>query len=149
MVRKNVVDEIVNDLQILLAETYGLYLKTQLYHWNVTGNNFYSLHLLFESQYKDLADAVDVIAERIRALGKKVSASLSLFGSSKELPDPVVDADSQLMLRDLIKSHDHMVKLLLNIAEISSAANDKATEDIVIERLREHEKQLWILKSSL
>lgn len=141
--------EVKNILQLLLAENYGLYLKTQTYHWNVAGSNFYSLHLLFENQYKDLAETIDVIAERIRALDEKVLASFSLFNLKKSSSDPSPDASSQFMIQDLIKDHDNMIKLLLETIKVAVLANDKATEDIAIERLKEHEKQLWILKSSL
>lgn len=141
--------EVINILQLLLAENYGLYLKTQTYHWNVTGSNFYSLHLLFENQYKDFAETIDVIAERIRALDEKVLASFSLFGLKKNSSDPSIDASSQFMIQDLINDHDNMIKLLLETIKVAVLANDKATEDIAIERLKEHEKQLWILKSSL
>lgn len=141
--------EVISFLQLLLAENYGLYLKTQTYHWNVTGENFYSLHLLFESQYKDLAEASDIIAERIRALNEKVSASFLIFSSKKKASDPNIGADSKFMINDLIEDHEKVIDLLAKVIETSAACNDKTTEDIGIERLREHEKQLWMLKSLL
>ena len=141
--------QIIKDLNLLLAENYALYLKTQCYHWNITGHNFYQFHLLFEKQYNDLGQANDAIAERIRALDAKVPASFSLFNAAKTATDPQADSNSTTMLGDLMKDHQHLADLLLKLAGSAAASNDKATEDLMIERLREHEKQIWILKSSL
>lgn len=139
----------LEDLNSLLIENYSLYLKTQVYHWNVTGSNFYSLHLLFEAQYKDLAETNDVIAERIRALNEKVDVSMAIFAASKKCPDPILQANSTEMLQDLIADHENLTALLASLAETAANEEDKATEDLAIERIREHEKQIWFLKSNL
>jgi starvation-inducible DNA-binding protein len=141
--------KIIDNLKLLLAENYALYLKTQSYHWNVTGHNFSSLHSLFEKQYGDLAEANDLIAERIRALNEKVHVSFTAFNSAKKASDPKADDDSNVMIKDLIKDHEYLKTLLAELANVSSSKGDKATEDLAIERTRHHEKQIWILKSSL
>ena len=91
-------NKITEALQIVLADNYALYLKTQNYHWNVTGANFRSLHLLFEEQYTDLFTANDDIAERIRTLGPKVPATLGVFALATNIQDGNENADAQTMV---------------------------------------------------
>lgn len=141
--------EVVNHLNIVLVETYTLYLKTQNYHWNVTGSNFYSLHSMFEEQYKELAEAIDEIAERIRALGERVEASFSHFDQKKSSKDASSSNSSESMLKDLVQSQEIVIRKLVELSDIASDQGDKASEDMAVQRLHAHEKQKWMLSSSL
>ncbi len=141
--------EVVKHLNIVLAETYALYLKTQNCHWNVTGSNFYSLHSMFEEQYKELAEAVDEIAERIRALGEKVEASFSHFDKAKSISDAKSANSSESMLKDLVQSQEIVISKIVELSDVASDQGDKASEDMAVQRLHAHEKQKWMLSSSL
>lgn len=132
-----------------LADTYTIYLKTQNSHWNLKGVEFYSLHILFEKQYEEMAMAVDEIAERIRALGFYVEGTFSAF---KKLTG--VKEDSKLltikdMLATLIEAHETLIRHGRKVAEIADMEKDFATVDMLGRRLGAHEKMLWMLRSSL
>lgn len=136
-------------LSRLLADTYTLYLKTQNFHWNVRGQEFYSLHLLFEKQYQELAEAVDEIAERIRTLGYYVEASFSGFirlSSIKEEEKVLIAKD---MILNLIHGHEAFVKEARKVAEIADREKDFATVDMLGRRLGAHEKMAWFLRSQM
>jgi len=139
----------VEILKVALADTYALYLKTQNYHWNVTGIHFISLHQLFERQYNELAEAVDEIAERIRALGEKTPASFSAFSALTKVKEGNENADAKTMLADLVKSHEQVVVSVTQAKEAAAKNDDYATEDMMIGRLEEHQKSLWMLRASL
>ncbi|MEM6339133.1 MAG: DNA starvation/stationary phase protection protein [Pseudomonadota bacterium] len=141
--------EVVKHLNIVLAETYALYLKTQNCHWNVTGPNFHSLHGMFEEQYKELAEAIDEIAERIRALGEKVEASFAYFDKAKSISDAKSANSSESMLKDLLQSQEIVIGKLVELSDVAAAQGDKASEDMAVQRLHAHEKQRWMLSSSL
>lgn len=141
--------KIADELAHLLADTYTLYLKTQNFHWNVTGPNFPAFHLMFERQYEELADAVDVIAERIRALGSKTPASFSQFLKLTSLKDATNGSPSaEEMAERLMHDHETIVNHALHILEKAKKDHDEATMDLLIERIREHEKTAWMLRSS-
>ena len=123
-------DNVVEGLKIVLADSYALYLKTQNYHWNVTGANFKSLHELFGSFYGELAEAIDEIAERIRALGEHAPGSFKEFSemtSIKDAESGVISASS--MLKQLIKDHEAVLKTIRKALDISQKAGDDATAD--------------------
>ena len=141
--------EVINHLNIVLLETYALYLKTQNYHWNVTGPNFYSLHKMFEEQYKELAEAIDDIAERIRALGEKVEANFLHFDRNKSIKDGDSSNSSEYMLKDLVEGQKIVIEKLRELSNVASEYGDKTSEDMAIQRLHVHEKQKWMLSSSL
>ena len=146
-IRTNVID----NLNQLLASTYTLYLKTQNYHWNVTGPWFQSLHLLFEQQYKELALAVDEVAEHIRTLGVRAPGSYSVYAKTsviKEAGDQAIDAEQ--MLKDLIADQQIIIDLIKSAMAV--CADDSAyqtTIDLFVRRSQVHEKSLWMLRSSL
>ncbi|PIZ33370.1 MAG: DNA starvation/stationary phase protection protein [Alphaproteobacteria bacterium CG_4_10_14_0_8_um_filter_37_21] len=142
-------NKITDALQIVLADNYALYLKTQNYHWNVTGANFRSLHLLFEEQYTDLFTANDDIAERIRTLGSKVPATLGIFASVTNIEDGNENADAQTMVKELADDQAKILKSLTNALHAAQKAQDEATIDFIINRIGVHEKAAWILRSSL
>jgi starvation-inducible DNA-binding protein len=142
--------KVADELMHLLADTYTLYLKTQNYHWNVRGPLFPQLHKLFEEQYIELSSAIDVIAERIRALEASTPASFSAFlklASLKEESRTKVSATD--MIKNLLHDHDVLAKSLLHILEKAEEAQDEGTVDLLTERLRAHEKTAWMLRSSL
>ncbi len=142
--------KIADELIHLLADTYTLYLKTQNYHWNVKGPLFPALHKLFEEQYTELADATDVIAERVRALESPVPASLSAFQKLTSIKDENRNKVSAAeMIKSLLNDHDLIAKSILIIFEKAEKAEDEGTIDLLTERLRAHEKTAWMLRSSL
>ncbi|MBP9727258.1 MAG: DNA starvation/stationary phase protection protein [Gammaproteobacteria bacterium] len=136
-------------LKQVLADTYALSLKTQNYHWNVTGMHFKTLHVMFEEQYDELAEAVDEIAERIRALGAKTPASFSKFSALTTIKDGNEEASARAMLEDLVVGHEHVVAALLQAKTTAAQNNDDVTEDIMIARLNAHQKTLWMLRATL
>jgi starvation-inducible DNA-binding protein len=141
--------KIAEGLSRLLADTYTLYLKTHNYHWNVTGPMFNTLHLMFEAQYTELAIAVDVIAERIRALGYPAPGSYAQFQklSSVKESDGVPSAED--MIADLVKGQETVVKTARSVFPASEAANDEPTADLLTQRMQIHEKTAWMLRSML
>ncbi|MCE3232400.1 MAG: Ferritin Dps family protein [Rickettsiaceae bacterium] len=145
---KTNLNNVAGELSILLADTYALALKTQNYHWNVTGMEFYSLHKLFEEQYEALHNAADELAERIRALGSFSPGSFGEFSKLTNIPEPKKNANSKAMLEDLIKSHETLVKQAKKVIDVSEKADDSSTADIVIGRIEEHQKIIWMLNSS-
>lgn len=133
----------------VLADTYVLYTKTQGFHWNVTGPNFHSLHELFEEQYTDLAAAVDMIAERIRGLGSFAPGSLiqlqrmATLSEEQTIPGPVE------MIQQLYEGHQVVQTTIRGVLSTVESNGDASTEDMLIERLRVHEKAAWMLRAHL
>ncbi len=142
--------EIANSLSKLLAESYTLYLKTHKYHWNVTGPMFQSLHLMFETQYNELALAVDEIAERIRVLGVKAPGSYTEFSKLSEVKDdPRVDIVANDMITQLLADHEQVTRTAKAILPQLDGANDEGTNSLLGARIEYHEKTAWMLKSLL
>ena len=136
-------------LKKVLANSYALSLKLQNYHWNVEGKNFKPLHDLFGEQYEELSDAIDDLAERIRALGSKVEASFDVFASLSEAKDGNHNASELEMINDLVADNESLVKSLNEGIKIAQDQGDEATADMFIERIQVHEKAAWMLRSSL
>jgi starvation-inducible DNA-binding protein len=147
--KNNPTQKIADELTRFLADTYTLYLKTQNFHWNVTGPNFHSLHSMFEEQYKELAEAVDLIAERIRALKCRTLASFSHFLKLSSLKEENGLPTTKDMLKQLCKDHEAVVQHAYVIVAKAQKVHDEATVDTMIERIRAHEKAAWMLRSSL
>lgn len=136
-------------LSRLLADTYLLYLKTQNFHWNVTGSNFHSLHLMFETQYKELAEAIDTIAERIRALGVKAPAAFSLYQSLATVKEePGVPAADD-MVKQLLNDHETLVRTTRSLLPLANDAEDEVTVTLLDDRMNVHEKTAWMLRATL
>jgi starvation-inducible DNA-binding protein len=142
-------DATTDGLRRLLAETYTLYLKTHNYHWNVTGPMFHSLHLMFESQYNELALAVDLIAERIRALGAFAPASYREFAQYSTIGDDDDRPDATEMIRRLLAGQDAVIRAAKAIFPDVSAVHDEPTADMLTQRIQAHEKAAWMLRSLL
>lgn len=142
-------NSVVKNLEIVLANSYSLALKTQNYHWNVTSSDFKALHEMFEEQYNDLFTAIDEIAERIRALGEKVDGTYENFSKISEIKSGNKDLKSNEMLKDLLDSNETLIKLLKEGVAAAQNASDEVTADVFIGRLKTHEKAAWMIKSSI
>lgn len=136
-------------LKTVLADSYTLYLKTQNFHWNVAGPHFKSLHALFEEQYTDLQGAVDDIAERIRALGDAAPGSYKAFGKLTSISEADDVPEAFAMVKALLKDQDIILGSLQKALEAAQKAGDEVTVGMVTERMTVHEKNRWMLKSSL
>ena len=142
-------ETIAAGLSKLLADSYTLYLKTHKYHWNVTGPQFNTLHLMFEGQYTELATAVDEIAERIRALGIKAPGSYLEFSQMTSIEEGLGDESADDMIRQLAIGQETVVRTARDIFPAADAANDEPTADLLTQRMQIHEKNAWMLRSML
>ncbi len=140
---------VVEALKHVLAESYALYLKTQNYHWNVTGPQFKSLHELFEEQYTDLAAAIDEIAERIRALGQKAPGGFAAYQSLASIKDGDENAAAEQMVAELKADNQAIVAVLKTALEKADQQGDEATVDAMVQRIATHEKAAWMLAALL
>ena len=140
---------IADGLSHLLADTYTLYLKTHSYHWNVVGPMFNTLHLMFETQYNELALAVDEIAERIRALGAPAPGSYQQFAALSSVPEDTGQPDAEEMLRRLVADQETVVRTARSLFPVVERAGDEPTADLLTQRMQVHEKTAWMLRSML
>ena len=140
---------IAQGLSKVLADTYTLYLKTHNYHWNVRGPMFHSLHTMFETQYNELALAVDEVAERIRALGELAPGSYSEFAKLASIPEGDSRNDAQAMIRELVEGQEAVVRTCRALFPAVDEANDEPTADLLTTRMQTHEKNAWMLRSLL
>ena len=140
---------VTDALKKVLAESYGLMLKTQNYHWNVEGPNFPGLHALFMVQYSELFLAVDLVAERIRALGEKAPGSYGEFAKLSKISDGNGDYDSDQMLQDLYEANITVLASIKKAFAAAEKAGDDSTVDLLTQRIGVHDKAAWMLKSSL
>lgn len=142
--------EIVSGLSRLLADTYTLYLNTHNFHWNVTGPMFNTLHMMFMTQYTELWNAVDPIAERIRSLGFNAPGSYEQFGALASVPDaPAAPPAALDMIRILVAGHETVARTARSIFPVADSAGDEPTADLLTQRLSVHEKTAWMLRSML
>jgi starvation-inducible DNA-binding protein len=141
--------EIAEGLSRLLADTFTLYLKTHNFHWNVTGPMFQTLHVMFEEQYNELWNAVDLLAERIRALGFTAPGSYREFSKLATITETEGIPASQEMIRQLVQGHEAAALTARNAFAVSNEANDAPTADLITERMQVHEKTAWMLRSLL
>ena len=140
---------IADSLSRLLADTYTLYLKTHNFHWNVTGPMFNTLHLMFEQQYSELALAVDLIAERIRALGFPAPGSYREFAKLSSVTEAEGTPSAEEMIRQLVDAQQTVVRTARQSFELAEEANDQPTADLLTQRMQTHEKTAWMLRSLL
>jgi len=141
--------EITEGLSRLLADSYTLYLKTHNYHWNVTGPMFQTLHLMFETQYNELALAVELIAERIRALGAPAPATYREFLALSSVPEDDDTPDATEMIKRLVIGQETVARTARSVFPIVEKAHDEPTADLLTQRLQIHEKTAWMLRSLL
>lgn len=140
---------IADGLCKLLADTYTLYLKTHYFHWNVTGPMFQTLHLMFETQYTELALAVDLIAERIRALGYTAPGSYSAYAQLSSIPETTEVPKAIEMIQLLVEAQEAVCRTARSIYPLAAKASDEPTADLLTQRLQLHEKTAWMLRSLL
>lgn len=137
-------------LSELLADTYTLYLTTHNFHWNVSGPMFSALHTMFMTQYTELWNAVDQIAERIRSLGHVAPGSYAQFDQLSSIPDaPVHPPKALAMVKILVEGHEAVARTARNLFPLATRANDQPTADLLTQRLVVHEKTAWMLRSVL
>ena len=141
--------QIAEGLSRLLADTYTLYLKTHNFHWNVTGPMFTTLHTMFETQYTELALAVDVIAERIRALGAFAPGSYKQFGQLSSIQEETSVPTATQMIKQLVKGQEAVTRTARSLFPLVDKANDEPTADLLTQRMQIHEKNAWMLRSLL
>ncbi|MFZ8996804.1 MAG: Dps family protein [Ilumatobacteraceae bacterium] len=141
--------EIAAGLSKVLADSYTLYLKTHNYHWNVVGPMFNTLHLMFETQYNELALAVDLIAERIRALGEPAPGSYREFAALSAIQEDDDRPDAEEMIRRLVIGQETVARTARSMFDVVERANDQPTADLLTQRLQIHEKTAWMLRSML
>ncbi len=141
--------EIAGGLSRLLADTYTLYLKTHNFHWNVTGPMFQTLHLMFETQYTELALAVDLIAERIRALGSPAPATYAEFIKLSSIKEPSGVPAAKEMIKQLVEGQEAVTRTARSLFPLLEEAHDEPSADLLTQRMQLHEKNAWMLRSLL
>jgi starvation-inducible DNA-binding protein len=141
--------QIVNGLSRLLADSYTLYLKTHQYHWNVTGPMFQTLHSMFMTLYNEQWLAVDLIAERIRALGELAPGSYQQFAALTSIKPAECTPNAGEMISDLMEGQATVVRTARTLFSVAAQANDQPTCDLLTQRMQTHEKYAWMLRSLL
>ena len=136
-------------LSKFLADSYLLYLKTQNYHWNVTGKTFAQLHVLFEEQYKELAEAVDEVAERIRALGEYAPGTFASFSKVSSIKEESNIPTAEEMIQNLVIGHETVVSTARDLMTLTEECEDDVTADMLTQRMQVHEKAAWMLRSMI
>ncbi|HUI28460.1 MAG TPA: Dps family protein [Candidatus Kryptonia bacterium] len=140
-------EQISHGLSRVLADTYTLYLKTHNFHWNVTGPMFQTLHLMFETQYNELALAVDLVAERIRALGCPAPGTYTQFAKLSAIKEEDGVPKAQDMIRRLVDGHETVARTAREVFKAAEGASDQPTCDLLTQRMQVHEKTAWMLRS--
>jgi starvation-inducible DNA-binding protein len=144
--------KIAQGLSTYLSDAFTLYLKTHNFHWNITGPMFNSLHAMFEAQYTEQWNALDDVAERIRALGFNAPGSYAEFirlSSITEEPGLEQAPDWREMVRQLVVGNEAVCRSARKVLDVADEADDEPTEDLMIQRLQTHEKNAWMLRSLL
>ena len=141
--------QIATALGQVLADTTVLYGKTHGFHWNVTGPMFNTLHLMFMGQYTELWNALDVIAERIRALGFPAPYGGRAIAALSSIPEAEGVPEAMAMVRELVAGHEAVARTARSVFALTEAANDQPTADLLTQRLQIHEKTAWMLRSLL
>lgn len=140
---------VVEALRVVVADSYALMGQTHICHWNVRGRSFFSLHTAFEGQYTELFTAVDLLAERIRALGALAPGGLGNLAKIAGMPEIKEGASAAEMVEHLAVANAALVKNLMKARDLASDTGDDETEDLMIARIQVHEKTIWMLKSFL
>lgn len=141
--------KIVEGLSALLADSFTLYMMTHNFHWNVTGPQFNSLHLMFMGQYTEQWNALDIIAERIRALGHPAPGTFSEFAKLTSVKEVAGVPKANDMVRHLVDAQETTARTARKLFPVVEAANDQPTADLLTQRLEVHEKTAWMLRSLL
>lgn len=141
--------EVAHGLSKLLADTYTLYLKTHNFHWNVEGPMFQTLHIMFMGQYTEMWNALDLLAERIRALGHYAPGTYTEFAKLSSIKESKSIPKALKMVEELILGHEAVIKTTRQVFHAAEAAKDQTTMDVLTQRLDIHEKTTWMLRSLL
>ena len=142
-------DPLVDALRMVVADTYALIGQTHLCHWNVRGKSFFSLHLAFEAQYTELFQAVDEIAERIRAKGALAPGGLANLAKMAGIDEIGEDESAEAMVAHLVSAHQKVLADLKSARDCAAESQDSESEDLMIARIQVHEKTIWMLNSFL
>ena len=142
-------EQIADGLSHLLADSFTLYLKTHNFHWNVTGPMFNTLHVMFMGQYTELWNALDEIAERIRALGVAAPGTYREFARLTVIKESEGAPNASEMIRELVAGQEAVVKTARGMFAIVDKAGDEPTADLLTQRMQIHEKNAWMLRSLL
>ncbi len=141
--------KIADGLSHVLADSYTLYLKTHNFHWNVTGPMFQTLHLMFMTQYTEIWNAVDLVAERIRALGCPAPGSYKEFAALTSIKDSSGNVNAKDMIRQLVEGQEAVVRTAREVLPVAEKAGDQPSVDLLSARMEVHEKNAWMLRSLL
>ena len=141
--------QVAHDLSKLLADTYTLYLKTHNFHWNVEGPMFQTLHVMFMGQYTEMWNALDLIAERIRALGHYAPGTYKQYIKLAWVKETEGVPKAEKMIAELINGQETVARTARSVLPLADAANDQPTLDLLTQRLDIHEKNAWMLRSLL
>jgi starvation-inducible DNA-binding protein len=145
--QRNATAQVAKHLAWVLSDTYVLMVKTHGYHWNVTGELFPQLHTLFETQYNELFAATDEIAERIRGLNMPAPVSMSNFLNHTAVKETTSIPSATAMIKDLIACNENLRARVAEACDFAGEVGDKGSEDVMIARLRAHDKAIWMLRS--
>ncbi len=140
---------IADGLSRLLADSYVLKVKTHNYHWNVTGPMFQTLHVMFEGQYAELNTAVDLVAERIRALGEFAPGTYQQFSKLTQIQEDSSVPRAKEMIQSLMVGHETVARTARSVFPAAEKGSDEATLDLLTQRIQLHEKTAWMLRSLL
>lgn len=141
--------QVSHELSKMLADSFAVYSKTHGFHWNVRGPEFFTLHTLLEQQYREMWEALDEIAERIRALGEYAPQGQSAFANLTSIKEGEPETEAMDMLRELMRDHETVIATARAGIEVADEAGDDATADLLTQRLAAHEKAAWMLRSTL
>lgn len=142
-------EKIAEGLSRLLADSFTLYLKTHNFHWNVTGPMFNTLHVMFMDQYTELWNALDLIAERIRALGVAAPGTYREFSKLTVIKESESKLSAEEMIQQLVAGQEAVTKTARSIFPLVDKAGDEPTADLLTQRMQIHEKNAWMLRSLL
>lgn len=140
---------VADKLKVNLADSYLLMLKTHYYHWNVKGTLFKALHDLTEEQYTEIFEAIDDLAERIRALGHEAPGTFSEYLKVSDVQEARRGLTDLEMAADLLETHENIILKLRDTLRTSDEVEDEVTVDMMVGRLSTHEKDAWMLRSIL
>ena len=141
--------KVANGLSVFLADSYTLYLMTHNFHWNVTGPQFNSLHNMFMTQYTEQWNALDMIAERIRALGHPAPATYTKLSQLATIKEVEGVPKAKEMIQHLVSANEGVARTARSLFTVVEGANDQPTADLLTQRLEVHEKTAWMLRSLL
>ena len=140
---------VAQELSKVLADSFAVYLKTHGYHWNVRGPEFFTYHTLLEQQYREIWDALDTLAERIRALGEFAPQAHSTFANLTSIQDGDPDKDASAMMTELKADHETLIATCRAALGAADEDGDDVSVDLLTQRLAAHEKFAWMLRSTL